>query len=458
MEVDPRIRAYREAALAIRDGNFGVRVAIGPPHDEISLLGEALAELGDALERKFREIRELARVTEQVNAGLILDDVLEHVYHAFRPIIPYDRIGFALLEEGGTVVRARWARSEASSVKIGAGYASPIAGSSLDRILATGQPRILNDLEGYLADHPRSESTRLIVEEGMRSSLTCPLVASARPIGFMFFSSMSRDAYRVVHVESFQQIADQLAVILEKSRVYQELVELNEVKDRFLGMAVHDLRTPLTVIRGYAALLEEGRLGDLSTAQRDVVARITRSSETMLALVEDLLDVSAIESGHLALDRRPVDVAVFLRECCASSQVLADAKDITLDLDVPAALPPVPMDPHRMEQVVSNLLANALKFSWPGGVVTVSARVAGDALALVVTDRGQGIPAGEMDRLFTLFGRTSVRPTAGEPTSGLGLAIAKRIVEAHGGSIAADSRTGDGARFTVKLPLAAPRS
>ena len=229
--VDPRITRYRDAALAMKQGRFIVDVPVGQ-EDEVGQLGKALGELGRVLEAQFEQIQALARITERVNAGLILDEVLSYVFESFRPLIPYERIGFSLLEDHGRIVRARWARSDAPEMKITAGYSQPIAGSSLQQIIQTGRPRILNDLVAYLQEHPNSESTQLIIEEGMRSSLTCPLIALGKPVGFMFFSSVQPNTYRNAHVELFLQIAGQLATIVEKSRLYQELVELNQLKDR----------------------------------------------------------------------------------------------------------------------------------------------------------------------------------------------------------------------------------
>jgi len=220
--VDDRIIHYRDAAKAMAQGQFQVKIFLDG-QDELGQLGLALVELGKTLERKFEEISSLARVTEQINAGLLLEEVLEKVYTSFRPIIPYDRIGFALLEDGGRTLRARWAHSDSEVVKITKGYAARMEGSSLLEILRTARPRILNDLEAYLLDHPNSESTRLIVEEGMRSSLTCPLLAAGKPVGFMFFSSTKVGAYADLHVDLFMQIAGQLAMILEKSKLYQQL-------------------------------------------------------------------------------------------------------------------------------------------------------------------------------------------------------------------------------------------
>jgi signal transduction histidine kinase len=449
--VDDRIIKYREAAAAMKQGRFDISLPLGD--DEVGQLGKALLELERVLECQFEQMQMLVQVTEKINAGLMLDEVLNHIYESFRPIIPYDRIGFSLLEENGTLVRARWTRTEAQEVKLPVGFATRLEGSSLQRIIETGQPRILNDLEAYLREHPESESTRLIVQEGIRSSLTCPLIAMGRPIGFMFFSSAVPHTYQDAHIELYLQIAGQLAMIVEKSRLYQQLVELNQLKNRFLGIAAHDLRNPIGVVKSHIGLFLQGYLGAVDDSQRQVFLRMDKACENMLNLINDLLDVSAIEAGHLELNLREVDLAAYLREAQGANAMLARAKGIELALDLAPDLPVVMMDPERVNQIVNNLITNAIKYSFPKTVVTLRARAMGGEAAISVQDQGQGIPVDEVGKLFTDFGRTSVRPTGGEKSVGLGLAIVKRIVEAHGGRIWVESRVGVGSTFTFTLPL-----
>ncbi len=450
--VDARILQYRDAAIAMKNGQFDLKALNGK--DEIGQLGQALTDLGAVLEKQFDRMRTLSQITAQINAGLTLDEVLNQVFESFRSIIPYDRIGFSLLEEDGQVVRARWARSDAPEIKLAIGYSARLAGSSLQQIVETSQPRVLNDLEAYLQEHPQSESTRLIVAEGIRSSLTCPLIAVGKPIGFMFFSSMQSNTYQDAHVEFFLGIAGQLAVIVEKSRLYQQLVELNQLKNKFLGIAAHDLRSPIGVIKSFTQLFLQDYLGEVPEEQREILVKMDKSCETMLTLINDLLDVSAIEAGHLELKLYEVDLTAFLRECHAAHVLWARAKNIELALDLAPDLPAVTMEPDRINQVMNNLITNAIKYSNPGTVVTLRARRAGDEVAISVQDQGQGIPAKEIPKLFTDFGKTSVRPTGGETSIGLGLAIVKRMVEAHGGRIGVESLVGAGSTFTFTLPLA----
>lgn len=450
--LDPRISILREAAEALAGGRFGAALPV-EGHDEVARLARALAKLGAELEHTSGVERALLEVTARINSGLVLDEVLEHVYSSFRTLIPYDRIGFALIEEGGGAVTSFWDRSEAADVKLVKGYSAPLAGSSLERLLSSGQPRILNDLPDYLARHPHSVSTRLIVDEGMRSSLTCPLVTKDKAVGFLFFSSMTPHTYEKVHVEIFQQIAGQLAVAAEKGRMMQELLSLNELKNRFLGMASHDLRHPLTVINGYVGLLHAGALGPVNEAQSQVLSTMQGNAKAMVQLLEDLLDVSAIESGQLDLEPTQVELEPYLAACVAANGLLASAKGMRLLLDAGAPRRRVRMDSKRIDQVLVNLISNAVKFSHPGTTVRVGAREASDEVHVYVVDQGQGIPEEELSKVFTDFGRTSVRPTGDERSTGLGLAIVKRIIEAHGGRVWVQTKVGEGSEFAFALPL-----
>lgn len=447
-----RLKLLVDMAEQLVAGRYDVRVPAGGVGDDIDRLAGSMDRLARAVDQRFEEMQRLAQLTEQINAGLLLDEVLDYVYEQFRAVIPYNRIGFSLLEDRNRVLRARWARTDAPRVYIKRGYSAPMAGSSLQRVLDTGEPRILNDLEDYLRGHPASESTRLIVEEGMRSSLTCPLIAMKKPVGFMFFSSVQVGTYRDVHVDFFLRIARQLSVILEKSRLYQELLELNELKNRFLGMAAHDLRNPLAVISGYQQLLMDEATGGLNAEQRASLGIIGQATRDMLNMVDTLLDVSAIEAGRLVIKAEVVNLRDFLAQRRVNGLLLANRKHIDFTVAGPDGVTVWRFDPYRMSQVIENLLSNAFKFSRPGTAVELAVRGGTEFLEMVVADRGPGIPEDELDRVFNAYCTTSVKPTGGESSTGLGLAICRRIVEAHGGTIRVCSKVGEGSVFTVLLP------
>jgi signal transduction histidine kinase len=397
----------------------------------------------------IREMRLLVQVTERINEGVGLIEVLDHVYDSFHALVPYNRMGFSLIE--GAEVRAHWARSDAVQIKLGVGYSAPLTGSLL-QVMESRQPRILNDLEAYLREHPGSHSTALMLAEGVRSSLTCPLIAAAAPVGFLFFSSTQANAYRPEHIELLREIAGQVALIVEKSRLHGELVALNAEKNALLGTAAHDLRSPLAVVQGFTELLQDSVAGPVTEKQREVLAIMRRTCQNMLRLIDNFLDVSAIESGRLELQPRQVELLPLLGEAATLNGMLAQSKKIRLDLELDPEIGSAVLDPDRINQVLSNLLGNAIKFSHPGTSVTLSARGLADEVELQVRDRGPGIPADELPKLFHRYGRGSVRPTAGERSSGLGLVIVRRMVEAHGGTVGVRSKVGEGSTFTVRLP------
>lgn len=448
---DERITKYREAALAMKQGEFDVKIPVSG-EDEVAQLGKALRELGEVMERKFEEVSTLSQVTERINAGLVLDEVLDHVYRSFDAFIPYDRIGFSLIDDEGKKVTARWARSRAQTMMITGGYSALLEGSSLEEIIRTGQPRILNDLEAYLEAHPSSDSTRRIVAEGMRSSLTCPLTAMGKKVGFMFFSSMEKNTYRDAHTALFQQIAGQLSVIVEKGRMYQQLLELNELKNKFLGMAAHDLRNPIAGINMINEMLINGDVGPISDKAKDFLEESQRACAGMLMLINDLLSMNAIESGHLKLNLEPVDLPEFVQAAIHMNNPAAQRKSIRIEYGTKGQIPLACVDKERLKQVVNNLLTNAIKYSNSGTTVTVTVALHDNDIEVSVTDQGQGIAPDDMPKLFKEFSKTRAKPTAGEESTGLGLAIARRIVEAHGGKIWAVSELRKGSTFSFTVP------
>ena len=232
-----------------------------------------------------------------------------------------------------------------------------------------------------------------------------------------------------------------------------ELEKLNAEKNRFLGMAAHDLRSPLGIILSYSEFLELDAGQVLNAEQRQFISIIKETSEFMLKMVTDLLDVTTIEAGQLKLDLQFTDLGVLIHRNVALNRVLAARKAITVELDPVPVLLPMPFDAGKIEQVLNNLIGNAVKFSHRGTTVRVSLTCADGFATVGVKDQGQGIPADELPKLFKPFSKASVRGTAGEQSAGLGLAIVRRIIEGHGGRIWVESEFGKGSTFFFTLPL-----
>ncbi len=243
---------------------------------------------------------------------------------------------------------------------------------------------------------------------------------------------------------------------LELAEANQRLQTINAQKDAFLGMAAHDLRTPITIIHGYTELLLDPRTDPESMPE--LVELIRETSREMLDLLNDLLDITAIQSGKINLQPDIVNVHAFLDRVLKLNRRIGDRKNIRLVAEIPDNLPPFMFDPQRIEQVLNNLIGNAFKFSHAGTTVTVSLRLLddGELLEFNVIDQGQGIPQEEIGKLFTEFQKTSARPTGNERSTGLGLSICKRLVELHFGRIGVESQIGAGSRFYFQLPKSFP--
>ena len=233
-----------------------------------------------------------------------------------------------------------------------------------------------------------------------------------------------------------------------------QLAEFDRLKSEFVGIATHELKTPINVIMGYAQLLTEGVYGSLEPKQRDALATIERQTRALDRLVRRLLDVSRFEAGGVSLEIHAILLPSLLEDLENGFTVLAREKDISLVLDREPGLPhTVEWDADRMTEVLANLVANAMNFTPRGGTVTISAQPKGDDVSLCVRDTGVGISAEQLPHVFEKFYQARNQNAARSKGSGLGLAITKEIVEAHGGTIDATSVPGKGAEFIIVLPV-----
>lgn len=230
----------------------------------------------------------------------------------------------------------------------------------------------------------------------------------------------------------------------------EELQRLNEQKNRFLGMAAHDLRSPLGSIRGFSQFLLEGGLDGQTS--KEFLQIINTASDEMLSLLDNLLDISQIESGKFDLRIDNADISELVEKRAALQKVMAVKKNIVIDIRAEKGLI-CPMDRERIAQVLDNLISNALKYSPAKTVVRVEAAREGGMARVAVRDEGPGIKESERHKLFGEFQKLSSRPTGGEKSSGLGLAIAKKIVMAHKGEIGVEGNNGKGSVFYFEIPL-----
>lgn len=293
--MDRRVNALVEAAEALQRGDYEVDLRPGGAGDDLDRLGGALVGLAGTLEHRVDELARLARITSRVNRGLAVDKTLDYVFETFRPAVPYDRIGFARVDSSdpdGAVARAEWARSDFPEIGLPIGYSAPLAGSSLEKVIQSGAPRIINDLVGYLEAKPDSDATQRVVKEGVRASLTCPLINAGHPVGFVFFSSRQAYTYDDHHVDLCQQVAGQLALVLEKGRLIDELESLRESWDALNRIAHNGLSAAVSKTTDTLSELLAGDHGTLSDRQREAVGEAANAAKQAASSVQRLLDAA----------------------------------------------------------------------------------------------------------------------------------------------------------------------
>lgn len=302
-------------------------------------------------------------------------------------------------------------------------------------LIIAGENR--HDLDSMLEDMQRINNEQINHIRTLRKSMTAG----------------QRDRSDSETLEELTKLNNEFAnVQRELSKKNSELSHANERKSTLLGMAAHDLRNPLGVITTYAELLELTAGAKLSTKELAILANIRLSSAFMLRLIEDLLMVSRAETGKLALELVPTDFGRLVQDNVTRNSVLAQSRSIDLLCEIAPEIAVVTIDPGKIEQVLNNLISNAVKFSPVGGQVMVSVNQTGPKLTVAVADHGPGIPERDLPKLFLPFSRTSVASRTGEPSTGLGLSICKNIVEGHGGQITVESRCGQGSTFRFTVP------
>jgi signal transduction histidine kinase len=327
----------------------------------------------------------------------------------------------------------------------------PVGSGVTGTVAATGRAMAVPDVRqfaGYIEADP-----------AIRSEMAAPMRIGDEVIGVADVESREPNAFDDAALGVLARLADQIALVAHSNlllsgqrETMQRLRELDEMKSDFISITSHELRTPLTAIRGFVKTLIRNRSRLSDDQVTEFMAIIDRHSERLSRLVEDLLLVARIESGGMRLQIEEVDLSKFLREMADS---FTPEERSRIQLSAGDGGGPVKMDPYRVDQVLRNLVANALKFSSPQSPVILAASAADGWLRFSVTDRGQGIPESELGHIFERFHQAQPALTREARGAGLGLYITKRLVEAMGGTIDVASRPGQGSTFTVALPARA---
>ncbi|HEY6877278.1 MAG TPA: hybrid sensor histidine kinase/response regulator [Polyangiales bacterium] len=253
--------------------------------------------------------------------------------------------------------------------------------------------------------------------------------------------------------EERKRIRAAQAVAREALREKESAEAASQAKSSFLAHMSHELRTPLNAVIGFSELLEQEIAGDLNDKQREYVSYVVSSGRYLLRLITDILDLSKVEAGRLELSIEDTALLPIAQHVEHSLSPLASKKHVALELELDNALPAVHADPMRLQQILYNLLSNAIKFTPENGRVALRARPAGPMIELAVIDNGMGIRKEDLPKLFREFEQVGNDAAAKRGGTGLGLALTKRLIELHHGSIEVESAVGVGSTFTVRLPV-----
>lgn len=322
---------------------------------------------------------------------------------------------------------------------------------SLDRGIVG---RVVRTREVALVADVSQDPDYVEAARGMRSQLTAPIVREDQVLGVITLESRETGFFGERDGAFIRRLADHMAIAMTNARLYADVKAANEAKSEFVSVVSHELKMPMTSIKGYAQLLQMGAGGQISEEQRSFLDVISGNVDRMDTLVRDLLDVSRIETGRIKLELQSVNLAAIVDEVVRLLRQEFEARQHTLAVDVPADLPPVRADRTRLAQVLANLLGNAYKYTPAGGFVNVHAEIQDGLVLCSVADTGIGISAQDQKKLFQKFFRADdkfVREVGG---TGLGLSIARSLVELQGGEMWAESKLGQGSVFSFTVPIA----
>mgnify|MGYP001097733276 CR=1 FL=1 len=374
-----------------------------------------------SLAARVEELTTLQHIDQELSASLDLERVLDLTLSRAMESTRSDVGKLSILEEDGRV------------------HAASHAG---DEKLLDPEPEVVQQV---------TTNQESVVLEGRR--MLVPIRYEGQTVGVLDLQRDGGASFRPERIKFASQLADHAAIAIENARLYKRVQQADRAKTEFISFVAHELRTPMTSIRGYADMLLEGMFGDLPAQHEQFIQTIHNNVTRMQVLVSDLQDVSRIETGHLKLEIQPADLADALKEALQSTRGQVEARSQDLTLDTPDDLPMVHADPSRLTQILINLLSNAYKYTPEGGSISVRIHLQDEYVHCAVSDTGIGVSPEDQEKLFTKFFRSEDQAVRDMPGTGLGLCITKSLVELQGGQMEVKSQLGEGTTFTFTVPV-----
>ena len=444
----PELNGFDEDDLA-----FVVRLA---DHAAIAIENARLYDVTQQglleIEERARRLTVINRVSAMLSASLDLSTITQTIVTEMASVTGMDQCRLVLFDEEGDygTIQAEYVPTPGSAnVRI------PMADNpAYESLKDARRPLVISDVRR----DPTLVAASLAKGAGVKSMLLVPLVVQDQLVGFISLEATHQHrTFSPAEIELCQTLGNQAAIAVTNARLYAAVKRANETKSEFVSLVSHELKMPMTSIKGFAHLLATGRAGEINEHQREFLSVIENNVERMQTLVNELLDHSRLEAGQMRLELGAVSLAEVVSDVVQIVQREIEARNQQLTVDIPAELPPVWADRARLAQVFTNLLSNAYKYTPPDGSIQIRAGLeTADEKPMVlcaVSDTGIGIAPEERGRIFTAFFRSQHRTSQEVEGSGLGLSIARRIVELHGGRIWVESVVGEGSTFYFTVPV-----
>ncbi len=447
------------------------------------------------LERRNRELMALHRMSATVRSAQALRDVVDHILAGILEGLKLEAAALIHFDRQRAVaklyVTAKYDKQLEIEAAVGRqldGIEFPLPDDVSSVMTDVMKHRIIfrstiEELLGGIGGDVAAQKSRLIQKAlGIKRIVVVPIVVESETLGALI--GLSREPFvEEKHVVTMEAFANQSALSLEAAmlidrltKLNKELKEANQVKSEFLATMSHELRTPLTAIIGFTELISEGVMGDISDEQKDALKEVLHNAADLLDMINSLLDLTKIESGVMGLEVRMFDISETIRRMHMILAPLIQKKGQQLIVNIQDKIPALKGDERKIQQVILNLLANANKFTPERGHISLAAkyyrswseikkaatwwkrfkadpeRMSSGCLELVVEDDGVGIPPEHLDRIFDMFHQADSSSTRNFGGTGLGLALARKFIDMHGGTIWVESELGKGAKFTIILP------
>jgi signal transduction histidine kinase len=325
----------------------------------------------------------------------------------------------------------------------------------LERVLANNSVRIINDLEAYFTDHPKSHSTSVLLQEGVRSSMTCPLSVDGRKVGLLFRSSRVPNSYSEHEAALHAAMAERIAQAVEKAWRIEQLTRAGKDYTEMLRFVSHELKSPIASVIMQSRALQDGMFGPVPDNQMEILEAVTERGQHLLNLTSDYLDLARFEGGSVAarMERSKDFVGRVCKPTITSFKSQLEEAEVEFTTNLSDELTMTEFDPGLMRVALTNLLSNAIKYGNTPGRIHVDASYLDGSLELMVRNVGPGFPPEMRGHLFRKFSRLPKSELVTRPGSGVGLYVVWQIIRLHRGTVSARSVENEWAEFGFSIPI-----